>query len=137
MVVTRNQRHRRGRQEARRRRGRGARRRGRWAETLAVLYLRLKGYRVLERNWRSQLGEIDILVRKGGILVLVEVKSRADAGLASGAVLPPQRRRLLRALGHYLKTRPELDGLDLRCDVVALGRLGWPVHLKDAWRPDF
>lgn len=120
----------------RRLRGTKARKRGLWAEALAVGYLRLKGYRVLERNWRSKLGEIDILVRKGGVLVLIEVKIRADAGLASGAVQWPQRHRLMRALGHYLKTRPELAGLDLRCDVVALGRLGWPVHLKDAWRPD-
>jgi putative endonuclease len=117
-------------------RGLKARRRGRWAEACAVAYLRCKGYRVLERNWRSKLGEIDILVRKGGILILVEVKTRADAGLASGAVLLPQRHRLMRALGHYLKARPGLSGLDLRCDVVALGRFGWPVHLKDAWRPE-
>lgn len=121
----------------RQRRGKAARRRGRWAELLAVSYLRCKGYRVIERNWRSKLGEIDIIVRRGKVLALIEVKLRADAGLAGGAVLHPQRRRLLRALGHYLKTRPELAGLDLRCDVLALGWFGWPVHLKDAWRPDF
>lgn len=122
--------------EQRRQRGARSRRRGLWAESLAVAYLRLKGYRVLERNWRSKLGEIDILVRKGGVLVLVEVKTRADTALARGAVLAPQRQRLMRALGHYLKTRPELAGLDLRCDLVALGRFGWPIHLKDAWRAD-
>nr|WP_298682848.1 YraN family protein [uncultured Dongia sp.] len=122
--------------EMRRLRGAWARRRGRFAEALAVAYLRLKGYRVLERNWRSKLGEIDILVKKGGVLVLVEVKTRSDTGLASGAVMPRQRQRLMRALGHYLKTRPELAALDLRCDVVALGPLGWPIHLKDAWRPE-
>jgi len=120
----------------RRQRGSRARRRGLWAEGLAVAYLRLKGYRVLERNWRSKLGEIDILVRKGNILALVEVKTRGDAALARGAVLGPQRHRLARALGHYLKTRPELAGLDIRCDVVAFAKLGWPVHLKDAWRPE-
>lgn len=134
--MNRERRQSRGTSETRRRRGAGSRRRGHLAEALAVLYLRLKGYRILERNWRSKLGEIDILVRKGPVLALVEVKSRADTGLASGAVLAPQRYRLMRALGHYLKTRPELAGLDLRCDVIALGRLGWPIHLKDAWRPD-
>ncbi|WP_374310470.1 YraN family protein [Dongia sp.] len=122
---------------ARQQRGKKARRRGLFAESLAVAYLRLKGYRVLERNWRSKLGEIDILVRKGRVLALVEVKTRADRGLASGAVLAPQRQRLMRALGHYLKTRPELAGLDLRCDVIALGRFGWPIHLRDAWRVEF
>lgn len=105
-----------------------------------MLYLRCKGYRIVERNWRSKLGEIDILARKGQVLALIEVKLRGDAGLAGGAVQPQQRRRLIRALGHYLKTRPELAGLDLRCDVLALGwtagRFGWPVHLIDAWRPE-
>lgn len=122
--------------QARQRRGGLSRRRGRSAESLAVLYLRCKGYRILERNWRSQMGEIDILARKGTVLALIEVKLRQDTGLAGGAVQPQQRRRLLRALGHYLKTRPELGTLDLRCDVLALGRFGWPVHLVDAWRPE-
>jgi putative endonuclease len=121
---------------SRQQRGKAARRRGRWAETLAVSFLRLKGYRVVERNWRSKLGEIDILAIKGGILALIEVKTRGEAGLAQGALLMPQRQRLLRALGHYLKTRPEFGHLDLRCDVLALGRFGWPVHLVDAWRPE-
>lgn len=120
----------------RRKRGARSRRRGRLAESLAVLFLRLKGYRILERNWRSKLGEIDVLARKGHLLVLVEVKTRGDAALARGAVLAPQRQRLIRSLGHYLKTRPELAGLDLRCDMVAFAKLGWPIHLKDAWRPE-
>lgn len=124
---------------ARQQRGKAARRRGYIAEWLAVSYLRCKGYRVIERNWRSKLGEIDIIARKGRVLALIEVKIRTDAGLAGGAVLHHQRRRLLRALGHYLKTRPELAGLDLRCDVLAMGgsSFGWPVHIIDAWRPDF
>lgn len=126
-----------GKKNHRQQRGKAARKRGIWAETLAVAYLRLKGYRVIERNWRSKLGEIDILARRGNLLALIEVKTRADTGLAGGALLQPQRQRLLRALSHYLKTRPELAGLDLRCDVLALGRFGWPVHLVDAWRPDF
>lgn len=122
--------------EGRRARGARSRRRGLWAESLAVAYLRCKGYRIVERNWRSKLGEIDILVRKGNVLALVEVKTRSDAALARGAVLGPQRHRLARALGHYLKTRPALAGMDLRCDVVAFAKLGWPIHILDAWRPD-
>ncbi len=123
--------------ERRQRRGSASRWRGHMAERLAILYLRLKGYRILERNWRSKLGEIDILARKGSVLALIEVKSRGSADLARGAVLAPQRRRLSKALGHYLKTRPELSHLDLRCDVVAFAGLGWPIHLVDAWRPEF
>lgn len=121
----------------RQQRGAASRRRGQMAEALAVLYLRCKGYRVIERNWRSRLGEIDILARRGGILALIEVKARSDSGLAGGALMTRQRRRLLRALAHYLKARPDLAALDLRCDVLAMGRFGWPVHICDAWRPDW
>lgn len=119
----------------RRQRGMKARRRGQWAESFAVIYLRLKGYRVIERNWRSKLGEIDILVRKGNVLALVEVKVRTDPALARGAVLGQQQQRLIRALSQYLKMRPELSALNIRCDVIAFAKLGWPIHLLDAWRP--
>lgn len=122
--------------EPRIRRGRLARRRGYFAESIAALCLRLKGYRVIERNWRSTAGEIDILASRGRLLVLVEVKYRADAALAGAALGVPQRRRLVRALAHYLRVRPEYAGFDLRCDVFAIGGFGWPRHLEDAWRPD-
>jgi putative endonuclease len=125
---------------ARMARGRASRLRGLSAETLAVWYLRCKGYRILARNWRSpqgaHQGEIDIVARRGKIVVLVEVKSRADEGAAGEALLAAQKRRLERAFRSFLQIRPELAALDARCDVIAMGRLGWPSHIKDAWRPE-
>ena len=55
-----------------------AEKRGRNAEVLAALLLRLKGYRILERRFRSKRGEIDIIAKQGGDLVFVEVKTRSD-----------------------------------------------------------
>ena len=51
-----------------------ARARGRWAEIRAALFLRLKGYRIRERNWRSPAGEIDLIARRRHMIAFIEVK---------------------------------------------------------------
>jgi putative endonuclease len=119
-------------QRARRR----AHRRGRWAELLCLWHLRCRGYRVLARRFRVKSGEIDLIVRRGRVLAAVEVKARADYASAGAAVLGRQRRRIARALEHYLAVHPDLGALDRRFDVMLVvpGRL--PRHLVDAWRVD-
>ena len=57
-------------------------RRGRRSEGLARLVLRLAGYRILAHGHRTSPGEIDIIARRGAVLAFVEVKARADFGLA-------------------------------------------------------
>ena len=49
---------------------------GSWGEERAARYLRLRAYRILEKNFRCRLGEIDLIARRGGYLVFVEVKLR-------------------------------------------------------------
>src|SRR6478736_561614 len=77
-------------------------RRGRKAESLALLALRLVGYRILARDHRTALGEIDIIARRGTILAFVEVKARADVTAAAESLLARQRRRIARAAAGYL-----------------------------------
>ena len=108
--------------------------RGRFAEWLCILYLRLKGYRILAHSYRVPVGEIDILARKAGYVVAVEVKARDDFTAAAEAVTPRQRRRIERALMHFLKTRPEFASAPLRCDAMLLVPGRWPRHIQDAWR---
>jgi putative endonuclease len=52
------------------------RQKGSWGEERAARYLRLRAYRILEKNYRCRLGEIDLIARRGGFLVFVEVKLR-------------------------------------------------------------
>ena len=59
---------------------------GRWAETLCVLVLRLKGYRILLRDFRTPVGEVDIVARRGRTLVVIEVKARATMTDAASAL---------------------------------------------------
>lgn len=116
--------------------GRDGFRRGHGAERRAAWWLRLKGYRVLAINWRSVAGEIDLIAKRGGTLAFIEVKQRVDSDTATLALTPQQRFRLARAAGLFMAQRPELAGLTLRFDLMAFGRMGRPVHLKDAWRPE-
>ncbi len=113
-----------------------AQRRGKLAEWLCCWHLRLRGWRILARSWRCPAGEIDILARRGRVLAIIEVKSRAELAVAAAALAPRQRRRIARAAQAFLLARPDLAGLDLRFDLmlVATGRV--PRHWPDAWRPD-
>jgi putative endonuclease len=115
-------------------RRRKAERRGRWAESLCLWSLRLRGYRILARDYRVAVGEIDIVARRGGTLVAIEVKARSNHASAVEALTPRQRRRITRAAAHFISGRPSLARLTVRFDVMLVtpGRL--PRHIHDAWR---
>jgi putative endonuclease len=111
-------------------------RRGHSAELLCLWHLRLRGYRILARRFRVKSGEIDLVARRGRVLAAIEVKARDSIAAASGSISHQQRRRIARALAHFIATRPDLAGLTLRFDVmlVAPGRL--PQHIADAWQEE-
>ena len=92
--------------------------RGSWGEDRAARYLRLHGYRIVERNFRCRQGEIDIIARKGEFVAFVEVKQRknADFGEAREFVTYAKQRRLIAAAEQWLvKTGCELQP---RFDVI-------------------
>jgi putative endonuclease len=108
---------------------------GRAAEWLTCWLLRAKGYRILGRGVRTPVGEIDVVARRGRVLVIVEVKRRTSHADAAHAVGARQRGRIERAAQLYLQRRHDLAGLEVRFDTVlaAPGRL--PRHIANAWRP--
>jgi putative endonuclease len=115
-----------------------AERRGRAGESLAALWLRLKGYRILARRVKTHAGEIDLVAAAPfGPVCFIEVKARAHARLAAESVADGQRTRIARAANLYLAARPALAGRGMRFDIVALAPRRLPVHHRDAWRPDF
>ena len=107
---------------------------GRSAESFCALVLRLKGFRILARRFRTPAGEIDIVARRGGLLVFIEVKARDDLAMAAESVGPRQRRRIAVAARLFLQKRPDLQGLDRRFDVMLLTPRRLPRHISDAWR---
>jgi len=115
---------------------RAAYRRGRIAEACAAWLLRFKGYRILARGYRCAVGEVDIIARRGGLLVAVEVKLRPSLDAAAEAVAPRQRQRIVRAMGDYMARHPAVAHCDLRFDAILLAPRRRPRHIADAWRPD-
>ncbi len=111
---------------------RNADRFGRWAETVALVWLMLHGYRVLRRRYRTHGGEIDLLMRRGRQLVAVEVKARREAA-GLDLVSLHQQRRIVQAVRLFLAQHPKLAQYDVRFDVVCISPWRWPLHVPHAW----
>jgi putative endonuclease len=108
-------------------------RRGRWAEGLAVLALRLKGYRLLARRFKSGPGEVDLIMRRGDVTAFIEVKVRSTVDLAIEAVTDFQTRRIAAAARLWMaKDRKAALGI-CRFDIVAVSPYQWPKHIPNAF----
>ncbi|HTG19970.1 MAG TPA: YraN family protein [Reyranella sp.] len=111
-----------------------AHRLGHVAEWRAVWRLRLAGYSILARRYKTKLGEIDIVARRGGILAFVEVKARIDVPTATDALGGRQFGRVARAASLFLARHPRYAAHSVRFDAVLVAGL-WPRHLPDVWQP--
>jgi putative endonuclease len=90
-------------------------------EDLAAAALKKQGYKILERNYRTPLGEIDLVARQGKTLVIIEVKTRKSTrfGSPQEAVSAAKQAKLRRLADYYLKDK-RLTGSLVRFDVVAI-----------------
>jgi len=93
---------------------------GNEGEQLAVNYLQKNGYDILERNYRFQKAEVDIIAQKENIVAVVEVKTRtsADFGNPEAFVKPKQIKLLVKAVDEYV-TSNDLD-VEVRFDIIAI-----------------
>jgi len=99
---------------------------GRRAEHLACLYLRLKGYQILERRFKVKQGEVDIIALKGNVIAMIEVKQRSSEKAAQESVSYENQIRLMDAAEIYINQTRSLEGTDfeLRYDFLyVIGRL--------------
>jgi len=90
-------------------------------EDLAAVALKKQGYKILERNYLTPLGEIDLIARQGKTLVIIEVKTRKSLrfGSPQEAVSAAKQAKLRRLADYYLKEK-RLTGAPVRFDVVAI-----------------
>lgn len=105
------------------------------AEGWASLYLRLKGYRILEWRYRAPVGEIDLIAIRRGVVAFVEVKARTERIDAIEAVGSKSRRRIIAAASHWGSKYPQFADFSWRYDIIAIVPGCWPHHLVDAFRP--
>lgn len=94
---------------------------GQWGEKVAVRYLKRRLYRIVETNFRTPVGEIDIIARRGGVLAFVEVKTRSGTvcGQGSEAVNLRKQRQIIRTAQWYLAQQGD-SKLQPRFDVIAI-----------------
>ncbi len=114
----------------RRRRAHGRGHRGEW---VAALALTIKGYRILARRFRTKLGEIDLIARRGDVIAIVEVKARPTLIEAMDAVTPATQRRIEAAGDLWLARQPDHGRLSIRYDLVAVLPRRWPVHVENVF----
>lgn len=101
--------------------GRGNRIVGETGEKAAVKFLKKLGYRVIATNFRTIFGELDAIAMHGGMIVFVEIKTRATDSLGPPylAVTGPKQRHIVKNALFYLKTRRLIDS-NWRIDVVSV-----------------
>jgi len=109
-------------------------RHGNRSEWLAAMALRLKGYRIVARNFRTRAGEIDIIARRGDLVAIVEVKARRDLTAAMDAVGANAQRRIEAAADRWLARQADYARLSVRFDLVAVLPRRWPVHVENLFQ---
>ncbi len=94
-----------------------------WGEGVARKALEDRGYRIRHANWHARWGELDLVAEENGVIVMVEVKTRANLrfGLPEESLTAAKKRRLQRTAWAYLEAEGLLDR-DWRIDVIAIER---------------
>lgn len=108
-------------------------RKGQRAEHLAALALRLKGFRLVARRYKTPVGEVDLIMRRGDVVLFVEVKARATRRLALDNISRTAQQRIEAAAHWWLGRQSEAGKLSWRFDVVAVVPRRWPIHFENVW----
>ncbi|HSJ78444.1 MAG TPA: YraN family protein [Erythrobacter sp.] len=109
-------------------------RRGREGEAEAAMWLASQGWRIVAERVKTKAGEIDLIIRKPGLVAFVEVKWRARAVTLADAIDERRLTRVARAaeiVAHEYATQGE----DIRIDVILLAPGRKPDHIENAWMP--
>lgn len=107
---------------------------GRLAEQRAARYLRVRGFRIVTRNFSCKTGEIDIIARDGATLVFVEVKSAGSPAYGDplARVTPAKQNKIINTARYYIQLN-KLENLPMRFDVIGIDPEGKVSHIKDAF----
>lgn len=101
------------------------------AEIIATWYLRLKGYKILARRYKTPYGEVDIIAKYGKIISIIEVKARPNIDLAKQAITYKSTKRIRAAAKHWFYRQGNLEEYKLRFDVIFICSKRLPIHLTN------
>lgn len=112
--------------------------RGLIAERSAAALLESQGFKIVARRWKTKVGEVDLIARRPGLVVFVEVKARDNLDWAAESVGPRQRSRIIAAAEVWLAQHPEDANGDIRFDAVLVGGTNVPPqHIPAAFDASF
>jgi len=107
--------------------------RGWISEYLAAFYLMMKGYRILALRYKTRVGEIDIIARRGDVVVFCEVKARATVEDAVFAVNATTQKRIRDASDLWISKQKTVSQLSQRYDVIAILPRSLPKHIENCF----
>lgn len=111
---------------------------GKQGEEIAVKHLAAKGYTVIDRNWRYRKAELDIIARKDGFLVAVEVKTRSTNAFGEPETFVDlkKQRNMIKAANAYVLEKN--IGIEVRFDIISVVMMNGEIvvtHIEDAFYP--
>lgn len=94
---------------------------GHLGESIAAVFLEKNGYTILERNYRTPYGEIDLIVMRNDVIVFVEVKTRANSSLGPPeiSITPRKEEHMRNAADYFIQQHPEMIN-DWRLDAITI-----------------
>ena len=110
---------------------------GHFAEKIALLLLLLKGYWPGAINYMTGRGtgasEVDLIVKRGKMLIFVEVKKRQNITTSAEAITHKVQKRIARAAEVFLANNPTYHNYQIRFDAILFEKNFYPHHIKSAW----
>lgn len=107
---------------------------GLYAEMLAAISLKVRGYKVLAKRYKTSHGEIDVIALRKNTLAFIEVKARASQCDALEAVLPRSQKRIANSAQMFLAEHPQYQNHDMRFDVITVCPASLPIHHENMWQ---
>ncbi|OPB29982.1 YraN family protein [Bartonella sp. WD12.1] len=99
------------------------------AEKWAAWWLRLKGFHIAEMRFKTKCGEIDLIARRGNLVLIVEVKARSTLTETMTAVCQVNEKRIISAANVWLAQQKDYSLLCIRFDLIAILPWCWPHHI--------
>lgn len=104
---------------------------GHWFEQIARILLMIKGYKTIQSNLKTPVGEVDLLMRYKNTWVVVEVKYRKNLKWLDNGISKYQQQRLWRA-ARWIQVKYQLnDSTPMRFDCIMFTRWAWPKHIQN------
>ena len=98
------------------------------AERISIIFLLLKGYKILEWRYNTRFGEVDIVAKKSDVIVVIEVKARSSEICIEEVLHPRQIERVKKAAEFFIVENQQFQNFNLRFDFITVSKFFVPKH---------